>query len=180
MTAPQTRGRKRQCAPLGQTGGVCSDGNRNQAARSARNGSRSFSGRLSPRPHTSSRASFRSRVTDAATRSKRGSLGGLGEKFAFRPSDRHTYTTPTPTRITGKGRAKLHPQFGSFLTSRSPVEAILAIVLLVCSDYGGGRGLFSSPLRRLFRSFSSARTHPLPNDPGDIPTAFSTLPSLRG
>ena len=108
-----------------------------------------------------------------------GLVGGLGEKFAFRPIGPHT--TPTPTRIiTGKGRAKLHPQFGSFLTSRSPFEAILAIVLLVCSDYGGGRGLFSSPLRRLFRSFSSARTHPLPNDPGDIPTAFSTLPSLRG
>ena len=150
---------------------------RNQAI-AARNGSRSFSGRLSPRPHTSSR----SRVTDAATRSEEGNswaAWGRNSLFAIGP-----HTTPTPTRIiTGKGRAKLHPQFGSFLTSRSPVEAILAIVLLVCavcSDYGGGRGLFSSPLRRLFRSFSSARTHPLPNDPGDIPTAFSTLPSLRG
>ena len=169
MTAPQTRGRKRQCAPLGQTG-VSATANQ---AIAARNGSRSFSVRLSPRPHTSSR----SRVTDAATRSNRDSWAAWGRNslFAIGP-----HTTPTPTRITGKGRAKLHPQFGSFLTSRSPFEAILAIVLLVCSDYGGGRGLFSSPLRRLFRSFSSARTHPLPNDPGDIPSAFSTLPSLRG
>ena len=170
MTAPQTRGRKRQCAPLGQTGVSATESGNRRTER--------FSVLLRSAEPTSTHV-----LSLACNRCgnpfEEGLVGGLGEKFAFRHRTAyHTDSNPHP--ITGKGRAELHPQFGSFLTSRSPFEAILAIVLLVCSDYGGGGGLFSSPLRRLFRSFSSARTHPLPNDPGDIPTAFSTLPSLRG